>query len=96
MHLCREIQAHISEPFWHIFVSYKARDGSACDFQWDRGHLFDYGVAMVMYEGCVESPMALVTKASINSTHDIRNLSDHITYVEGCLRKARHACQDLL
>lgn len=59
---CREIQAHVAEDFWYIHVSYQAQDGSGCDFQWDRERIFDLGVALVLYEACVEKPQAKVTK----------------------------------
>ncbi|KAK9833803.1 hypothetical protein WJX74_006318 [Apatococcus lobatus] len=58
-----EIEAHVSEPFWYIHVSYKApKEPRACDFTWDRGCLFDYPSATMLYEICVEHPMATVLK----------------------------------
>ena len=53
----------MAEPFWHIHVSYKApKEPRACDFTWDRGRLFDYPSATMLYEICVEHPMATVLK----------------------------------
>ena len=61
--LCREIEAHVSEPFWYIHVSYKApKEPKACDFTWDRARLFDHPAATMLYEICVENPMATVLK----------------------------------
>ena len=31
---CREIQSHVSEPFWEIKVTYRSDDGKSCDFRW--------------------------------------------------------------
>ena len=57
------MEAHVSEPFWYIHVSYKApKEPRACDFTWDRGRLFDYASATMLYEICVEHPMATVLK----------------------------------
>lgn len=56
----REIQAHVAEPFWYIHVAYQAPDGKSCVFKWDRGHLFDQDIATVLYEACVDDPLAHV------------------------------------
>ena len=60
----REIQAHIPEDFWHIQVTHTAENNKKTDFSWDRGRLFDHTAATVLYEMCVEEPLASVTKAS--------------------------------
>lgn len=60
----REIQAHISEDFWHIQVTHTGSDHKRCDFGWDRGRLFDHTAATLLYEMCVEEPQATVSKAS--------------------------------
>ena len=60
----REIEAHVPEDFWHIQVTYTEADGKKCDFSWDRGRLFDHTAATILYEMCVEEPLATVTKAS--------------------------------
>ncbi|DBA87673.1 TPA: hypothetical protein ACH3X1_004680 [Trebouxia sp. C0004] len=59
-----EIQAHIPEDFWHIQVTHTAQDHKKTEFSWDRGRLFDHTAATVLYEVCVEEPLASVTKAS--------------------------------
>ena len=59
---CREIRAHIAEPFWYIHVMYRAPAGQQCTFHWRRGHIFDHPVATVLYEQCVQSPTAKITK----------------------------------
>jgi DNA topoisomerase-3 len=55
-----EIQAHEPEEFWTINCSHTSDEGTA-SFGWIRGHLFDYSSAVVIYEMCVEEPMATVS-----------------------------------
>jgi hypothetical protein len=59
---CREIQSHVSEPFWYIHVSKGAEppDTGHCEFTWARGRLFDQDAAVVLYEMCAEQPLARV------------------------------------
>ncbi|KAK4567071.1 hypothetical protein RGQ29_003062 [Quercus rubra] len=56
-----EIQAHEPEEFWTINCSHKSDEGIAT-FNWMRGHLFDYTCAVIIYEMCVQEPIATVTK----------------------------------
>jgi DNA topoisomerase-3 len=60
----REINAHVPEHFWYIHVSYKAADGTGCEFTWDRGHMFDKDAAIILYEACVEDSKAVVKQVS--------------------------------
>lgn len=53
------IRAFAPEQFWYISVSLE-RDGSIVGFHWKRGHLFDFEIALVLYEQCVEQPLATV------------------------------------
>ncbi|KAK8446730.1 hypothetical protein SEVIR_9G533800v4 [Setaria viridis] len=54
-----EIQAHEPEEFWTINCTHTSDEGTA-SFGWIRGHLFDYPSAVILYEMCVEEPMATV------------------------------------
>ncbi|KAJ0809834.1 putative DNA topoisomerase transcription factor interactor and regulator CCHC(Zn) family [Helianthus annuus] len=56
-----EIQAHEPEEFWKIQCSHTTDEGTA-NFNWMRGHLFDYTCAVLLYEMCVEESTATVTK----------------------------------
>ncbi|KVI00499.1 hypothetical protein Ccrd_021255 [Cynara cardunculus var. scolymus] len=56
-----EIQAHEPEEFWKIQCSHTTDEGTAT-FNWIRGHLFDYTCAVLLYEMCVQEPVATVTK----------------------------------
>ncbi|XP_035551186.1 DNA topoisomerase 3-alpha-like isoform X2 [Juglans regia] len=56
-----ENQAHEPEEFWTINCSHKSDEGIAT-FNWMRGHLFDYTCAVIIYEMCVQEPIATVTK----------------------------------
>ncbi|XP_053391111.1 DNA topoisomerase 3-alpha-like [Mercenaria mercenaria] len=55
----KEVQAFIPEPFWKLKVSYKM-DDTAVDFNWKRNRLFDYMACFVLYQHCLESPLARV------------------------------------
>ncbi|DBB17906.1 hypothetical protein WJX82_005956 [Trebouxia sp. C0006] len=57
-----EIQAHMPEDFWHIQVTHTDQHHKKTEFSWDRGRLFDHTAATVLYEMCVEEPLASVTK----------------------------------
>ncbi|XP_004289288.1 PREDICTED: DNA topoisomerase 3-alpha isoform X2 [Fragaria vesca subsp. vesca] len=56
-----EIQSHEPEEFWTINCSHRSDEGTAT-FGWMRGHLFDHACAVIIYEMCVEDPIATVTK----------------------------------
>ena len=66
--LCREIQSHISEPFWHMHCTLRTPDSKSCEFQWERGRLFDHTAAVILYEMCMEDPTATVLKVSHTSS----------------------------
>uniref|UniRef100_A0A803KNA6 DNA topoisomerase n=1 Tax=Chenopodium quinoa TaxID=63459 RepID=A0A803KNA6_CHEQI len=55
-----EIQAHEPEEFWTINCSHNSEEGIA-NFSWMRGHMFNYTCAVIIYEMCVEEPIATVT-----------------------------------
>ena len=67
--LCREIRAHVAEPFWYLHVTYRAPEGQQCAFHWRRGHIFDHAVATVLYEMCVEAPLATITRVRPGHLH---------------------------
>ncbi len=81
--VCREIRAHVAEPFWYIHVTYRAPEGQQCTFHWRRGHLFDHAVATVLYEMCVEAPLATITR--------VRPGRLHRTFRQGCILRDAHA-----
>lgn len=75
------IKNFVPERFWRIDMEYMpplddgaaAKPGSSDNnirvkFNWKRGHLFDYGAAVVLYESCVLSPMAVVTRVHERQT----------------------------
>ncbi|KAL6551905.1 DNA topoisomerase 3-alpha [Orobanche gracilis] len=55
-----EIQSHESEEFWTINCTHNSEQGTAA-FHWMRAHLFDYTCATIIYEMCVQEPIATVT-----------------------------------
>lgn len=71
-----EIDAHDAEEFWAIRVSYEPpppAEGSKkpppVRFNWQRGRLYDHLVAVMIFEMCVENPMATVVKVDERDEH---------------------------
>ncbi|CAG8485597.1 16731_t:CDS:10 [Cetraspora pellucida] len=54
-----KVQNFVEENFWKIYIALE-RDGSIVEFQWARNHLFDRLACVVIYEKCMENPMATV------------------------------------
>ncbi|CUA68183.1 DNA topoisomerase III [Rhizoctonia solani] len=66
-----QVQAFVPEPFWYIYlsiVSPDAEDEEDTVFLWRRHHIFEFDVALALYEGTVENPMARVTKVTKKPT----------------------------
>jgi hypothetical protein len=61
LYIFRERKAHVPEPFWKIVMKY-GYEGKVAEFFWARVRLFDYYVAVVLYEMCVHEGRATVTK----------------------------------
>lgn len=70
-----QVEAFVPEKFWYIHMSL-TRPGSSDDdgenqvveFTWKRGNLFEYMVALVIYEGVMRNPLARVVKVTRKST----------------------------
>lgn len=67
------VQAFVPEPFWYIFVAIEREDedeqgAKTVEFKWRRNHLFDMETAVILYEQCVEKPMATVIKVETKPT----------------------------
>lgn len=63
------------EAFWYIYVSIERQDEDQdvnetqlVEFRWRRNHLFDMESAVILYEQCVERPMATVFKVETKPT----------------------------
>ncbi len=85
----REIQAHMPEDFWHIQVTHTDQHHKKTEFSWDRGRLFDHTAATVLYEMCVEEPLASVTKASSTrpAEHLCQSTSLSLSFLCTCIRR---------
>lgn len=59
----------MAEPFWYMYAMYRAPEGQSCVLHWQRDRLYDHTVATILYETCVDAPMATVTKVSCSCTH---------------------------
>lgn len=55
------VRNFVPEPFWYIRVGHE-KDGINVKFSWKRGHLFDRMTVIVIYEKCLLSKHATVTK----------------------------------
>ena len=61
------------EAFWSIKVTH-AREGIEVNFNWKRGHLFDHAVVTILFEQCLDSKLATVTKMQKKPTSKWRPL----------------------
>jgi DNA topoisomerase-3 len=70
----KRVQAFVPEPFWYIAVSIEREseeeggEPTQVSFTWRRNHLFDLPIAMLLYEQCVENPIATVLKVETKPT----------------------------
>ena len=55
------VRNFVPEPFWYIRVGHE-KDGINVKFSWKRGHLFDRMTVIIIYERCLLSKHARVTK----------------------------------
>lgn len=68
-----QVQAFRPETFWYIYLAIKKREGRGPDkeivFSWNRGHLFDHGVALLLYESALARQHGVVvTKVTNKNT----------------------------
>lgn len=54
-----KLQRFVPEDFWKIDVTI-TKDGSMAKFDWARDRLFDQHVTLVLYEKCMDQPIATV------------------------------------
>ncbi|XP_042197043.1 DNA topoisomerase 3-alpha isoform X2 [Callorhinchus milii] len=55
----KAIQAFIPEPFYKIKVTHE-KDDSSVEFNWKRNRLFNHTACLVLYQICMEDPVATV------------------------------------
>ena len=67
-----QVKAFRPETFWYIYMSITRESNEGVEeetvFTWRRGHLFDFDVAMAIYEHVLESPVARVTEVKSKDT----------------------------
>ncbi|KAI9140419.1 DNA topoisomerase [Paraphysoderma sedebokerense] len=68
-----KVENFVAEDFWKIEVTVN-REGKTCQFSWNRGRLFDQHFCLVLYERCVEEPMAKVKDVKTKNTSKWRPL----------------------
>ncbi|PVG02713.1 prokaryotic type I DNA topoisomerase [Serendipita vermifera] len=70
-----QVRDFVPETFWYIFLALN-REGDPSSrererqtvFNWKRGHIFDFDVALMLYEMTLEEPRAKVTKVVKKNT----------------------------
>ena len=68
-----QVQAFRPETFWYIYLAIKKREGREPEkvvaFSWNRGHLFDQGVALLLYQCALARQRGVtVTKVTHKNT----------------------------
>ncbi|KAI0066039.1 prokaryotic type I DNA topoisomerase [Artomyces pyxidatus] len=66
-----QVKAFQPEKFWYIYLALtrNTSDGpEETSFTWRRGHLFEFHVAFVIYQGVLSDPRARVTKVTKKNT----------------------------
>lgn len=55
----RRVQEFVPERFWKLELVLR-KDGRLVEFNWARNHLFDQRLCAILYEKCMENPVATV------------------------------------
>lgn len=55
----KQVQAFIPEPFWKIIVRHESDEVKA-EFRWKRNRSFDFHACQVLFDLCIENPVATV------------------------------------
>jgi DNA topoisomerase-3 len=68
-----QVKAFVPETFWYIYLALNRPGENGAPprettFKWKRGHLFDFDVALMLYEMVLEQPTAKVTKVVKKNT----------------------------
>ncbi|KAF9979749.1 DNA topoisomerase, partial [Modicella reniformis] len=69
----RRVENFIPENFWKLDLKH-SKDGLDATFTWQRGHLFDQLVCLIIYEACLESPKVVITKVRSQPTSKYKPL----------------------
>ncbi|KAF9896411.1 DNA topoisomerase, partial [Lobosporangium transversale] len=71
----RRVENFIPENFWKLELKHN-KDGLDTTFTWQRGHLFDQLVCLIIYEACIEitGPKVVITKVKSQPTSKYRPL----------------------
>ncbi|CAG8656700.1 6260_t:CDS:10, partial [Acaulospora colombiana] len=74
-----KVQNFVVEAFWKIYVALD-RDDSVVEFHWKRNRLFDRLACLVIYEQCVENPLATVVKVTSKEVAESLYNKGYISY----------------
>ncbi|KAK7494417.1 hypothetical protein BaRGS_00014309 [Batillaria attramentaria] len=56
----KQVQAFVPEPFWKLRVTHERDEEAKAEFVWERNRLFDHLACLVLFEQCIENPIATV------------------------------------
>ena len=62
-----KVQSFVPEPFWSIKLSH-VKDEVTVNFLWDRTRLFDRSLTTILFERCISSQFAKVTRVQTKQT----------------------------
>ncbi|PWN32112.1 putative DNA topoisomerase type I, partial [Meira miltonrushii] len=66
-----KVMEFVPEPFWYIAVM-KKRNDVEVDFRWSRNHLFKEEDVTAIFQRCIASPEATVTKVTTKDTRKFK------------------------
>lgn len=68
----KRVREFVPETFWYIYVTILREDAHEGEkeivFKWRRVHLFDWHSVFVLYEQCMEQPVARVDRVETKPT----------------------------
>ncbi|XP_048465675.1 DNA topoisomerase 3-alpha [Rhincodon typus] len=81
----KAIQAFVQETFYKIKVTHETEDGNV-EFNWKRHRLFNHTACLVLYQICMEDPVATVLDVFTKPKSKWRPLSlDTVVYYLSCM-----------
>lgn len=62
-----QMKCHVPEPFYAIKARLDKNENFA-ELKWDRVKIFDRATCVILYELCMENPIAIITKIDAKDT----------------------------
>ena len=90
------IKAFVSEPFYKIKVTHE-RDNQLTEFSWKRNRVFHHTVCLILYNICLENPMAQVVSVQGRSRTKWRPTPlDTVEMEKLCSRKLKITAKETM